>query len=47
MLWYFLAGYIAGAVGIIWLSEWLLHTGRIGNNDERTSGHKGHMDRDV
>lgn len=47
MVWYFLAGFIAGAVGVLKLSQWLIDAGRIDNNDERSTRDQEHMDRDV
>lgn len=34
MIWYFLAGMVAGAVGIMWLARWLSDKGYIRRDDK-------------
>lgn len=51
MIWYFLAGFIAGAVGVLKLSKWLVETGRItvieDAEDECPGEHPDDVDRTV
>ena len=49
MIWYFLAGFIAGAVGIVKFSSWLVHKlesriKEVEQHDECSDRSKGSMD---
>ena len=43
MIWYYLAGFISGAVGVVMLSHWLVR--RLNIESEEQEGQEGQKDR--
>lgn len=44
MIWYFIAGYIAGMIGTLAVAKWLGDSGRLKHYDERSRRDQDNLD---